>query len=39
MDPGNWPRLWKLGGVAWPGHSRATGYVKDYEKYRPKRTP
>jgi hypothetical protein len=39
MDPGNWPRLWKLGGVAWPGHSEATGYVKDYEKYRPKRTP
>ena len=21
MDPGNWPRLWKLGGVAFPGHS------------------
>ena len=21
MDPGNWPRLWKLGGMAFPGHS------------------
>jgi len=39
MDPGNWPRLWKLGGLAFPGHSVATSYVKDYEKYRPKRTP
>lgn len=39
MDPGNWPRLWKLGGVAFPGHSSATEYVKDYEKYRPLSTP
>src|SRR3954468_10189632 len=23
MDPGNWPRLWKLGGIAFPGHSAA----------------
>ena len=23
MDPGNWPRLWKLGGMAFPGHSSA----------------
>ena len=23
MDPGNWPRLWKLGGLAFPGHSAA----------------
>ena len=21
VDPGNWPRLWKLGGMAFPGHS------------------
>src|SRR3954451_11234416 len=39
MDPGNWPRLWKLGGLAFPGHSAATSYVKEYEKYRPRRTP
>jgi hypothetical protein len=39
MDPGNWPRLWKLGGMAFPGHSAAAGYVKDWLKYRPKSTP
>jgi hypothetical protein len=39
MDPGNWPRLWKLGGVAFPGHSAAEEYVKDWKRYRPRRTP
>jgi hypothetical protein len=39
MDPGNWPRIWKLGGVAFPGHSSATSYLDDYRKYRPKQTP
>ena len=39
MDPGNWPRLWKLGGIAFPGHSKATDYVKEYRQYRPRRTP
>jgi hypothetical protein len=39
MDPGNWPRLWKLGGVAFPGHSTANEYVKDWQKYRPRKTP
>ncbi len=39
MDPGNWPRLWKLGGLAFPGHSKATDYVKEYRQYRPKQTP
>ena len=39
MDPGNWPRLWKLGGIAFPGHSKATDYVKEYRQYRPKQTP
>jgi hypothetical protein len=39
MDPGNWPRLWKLGGLAFPGHSTAADYVKDWRKYRPKQTP
>ena len=28
MDPGNWPRLWKLGGLAFPGHSNADQYVQ-----------
>jgi microsomal dipeptidase-like Zn-dependent dipeptidase len=39
MDPGNWPRLWKLGGLAFPGHSDAAQYVKDWETYRPRSTP
>ncbi|HEX8206229.1 MAG TPA: Coagulation factor 5/8 type domain-containing protein [Solirubrobacteraceae bacterium] len=39
MDPGNWPRLWKLGGVAFPGHSAADDYVKEWKEFRPERTP
>ena len=39
MDPGNWPRIWKLGGVAFPGHSSADEYVKEWQQYRPKSTP
>lgn len=39
MDPGNWPRLWKLGGLAFPGHSDATQYVQDWQRYRPRSTP
>jgi hypothetical protein len=39
MDPGNWPRIWKLGGLAFPGHSPAGDYVKDWQTYRPKKTP
>jgi hypothetical protein len=39
MDPGNWPRIWKLGGMAFPGHSQAQEYVKEWREYRPKSTP
>jgi hypothetical protein len=39
VDPGNWPRLWKLGGLAFPGHSATDEYVKDWQKYRPRETP
>jgi hypothetical protein len=39
MDPGNWPRLWKLGGIAFPGHSKADEYVKEWQRYRPRQTP
>jgi hypothetical protein len=39
MDPGNWPRLWNLGGMAFPGHSQASDYVKQWQQYRPKSTP
>ena len=39
MDPGNWPRIWKLGGMAFPGHSaRPTEYVKEWQKL-PAREP
>jgi hypothetical protein len=39
MDPGNWPRIWKLGGLAFPGHSDAAEYVKEWQRYRPQQTP
>src|SRR4051794_2844700 len=39
MDPGNWPRIWKLGGLAFPGHSSAASYVAEWKKYRPRKTP
>jgi hypothetical protein len=39
VDPGNWPRLWKLGGMAFPGHSATDAYVKDWKTYRPRETP
>jgi hypothetical protein len=39
MDPGNWPRLWKLGGMVFPGHSGTDSYVKDWRDYRPRETP
>ena len=38
VDPGNWPRLWKLGGMAFPGHSAADDYVKEWQDYRPRET-
>ena len=39
VDPGNWPRLWKLGGMAFPGHSATDDYVAEWQKYRPRETP
>jgi hypothetical protein len=39
MDPGNWPRIWRLGGMAFPGHSEASSYVQQWQQYRPKSTP
>jgi hypothetical protein len=38
MDPGNWPRIFKLGGIAFPGHSTAAQYVDEWKRYRPKST-
>jgi hypothetical protein len=39
MDPGNWPRLWSLGGLAFPGHSNADQYAREWATYRPRQTP
>lgn len=39
MDPGNWPRIWKLGGLAFPDSDTSTGFVDAYRKFRPRRTP
>ena len=39
VDPGNWPRLWKLGGMAFPGHSATDTYVKEWQDFRPRQTP
>ncbi|MFL5871377.1 MAG: hypothetical protein ACJ75R_09865 [Solirubrobacterales bacterium] len=39
MDPRNWPRIWKLGGIAFPNAGSAEGFVKAWRAYRPKGTP
>jgi hypothetical protein len=39
MDPRNWPRIWALGGMAFPGAGTASGFVKAWQTYRPKKTP
>ena len=39
MDPGNWPRIWKLGGLAFPDSATSTEYLEAYRKHRPRRTP
>jgi hypothetical protein len=35
MDPGNWPRVRALGGLAFPNAGSATAYVDAWKKYRP----
>ncbi len=39
MDPRNWPRIWNLGGMAFPGAGSAQGFVQAWKTYRPKQTP
>ena len=39
MDPGNWPRVWKLGGIVRYAAGDATNYVKDWKQYRPVSSP
>jgi hypothetical protein len=35
MDPRNWPRIWALGGMAFPNAGAATAYVKAWKQYAP----
>jgi hypothetical protein len=39
MDPRNWPRIWALGGMAFPNSGNASTFVDEWRKYRPKQTP
>jgi hypothetical protein len=39
MDPRNWPRIWALGGMAFPNSGNASDFVQEWRKYRPKQTP
>ena len=39
MDPRNWPRIFQLGGMAFPAAGSAQGFVDAWRAYRPKATP
>jgi hypothetical protein len=39
MDPRNWPRIWALGGMAFPNAGTASGFVEDWRNHRPSSTP
>ncbi|WP_354701543.1 hypothetical protein DSM112329_01862 [Paraconexibacter sp. AEG42_29] len=39
MDPDNWPRITRLGGMAFPQAAGATRFVERWKEYRPKDTP
>jgi len=39
MDPGNFPRIWALGGVAMLGGGTVDGHIERWKEYRPKSTP
>jgi hypothetical protein len=39
MDPRNWPRIFQLGGMAFPGAGTAQGFVDAWRAYRPQATP
>ena len=39
MDPRNWPRIWALGGMAFPNSGSASGFVQDWRNQRPPSTP
>ena len=39
MDPRNWPRIWALGGMAFPNAGTASGFVEDWRNQRPPSSP
>ncbi|MDX6606085.1 MAG: hypothetical protein QOD14_625 [Solirubrobacterales bacterium] len=39
MDPRDWPRIWALGGMAFPNSGTASDFVDEWRKYRPTQTP
>lgn len=39
MDPGNFPRIWALGGVAMLGGGTVDGHIERWKELRPKSTP
>ncbi len=39
MDPGNWPRIWKLGGMVRYAGGGVPDYVKSWKQYRPLSSP
>lgn len=39
MDPGNFPRIWALGGVAMLGGGTVEGHIERWKELRPKSTP
>jgi len=39
MDPRNWPRIFQLGGMAFPGAGSAEDFVDAWDAYRPQATP
>lgn len=39
MDPGNFPRIWALGGIAMLGGGTVDGHIERWKQYRPRSTP
>ena len=39
MDPGNWPRIWALGGMVTYAGGSVPDYIKAWKKYRPRSSP
>ncbi len=39
MDPRNWPRIWNLGGMAFPSAGESQNFVSAWQRLRPANTP